>query len=201
MRASRLPPWAVGRHPDRQAGRVVGCGRRVVVQLGRGAWHDVVAGEPAAEIDLGAARAAERAAGGNTRAVADRATRGGTDGTGRQFAGSLSGGCVTTMNIAVETAACTTLRPATRHFLPTTVRRRRLANPPRWILPAGGLSEGPAAGVGPPRLAAAVGRWRSRLTANGRRGRTKRARACRTTPTPAMRGKLVWRRRRGRSHL
>ncbi len=64
----------------------VGRRRRVVVLLGRWAWHDVMPGKPAAEIDLGAARAAERDAGRGGRSVADRAAR------GRSGAGSGTGG-------------------------------------------------------------------------------------------------------------
>ena len=55
-------------------------GWRIVVQVGGRAGHDVLAGEPTPEIDLGAARAAERAAGGDGRAVADRAAPKGTGG-------------------------------------------------------------------------------------------------------------------------
>jgi len=100
-------------------------GRWVVVQIRRGPGHNILAGEPTAEIDLGAAQAAEWAVCEDGRAVADRAARGGTgDRTGRQCDDSLSGCCVTTMNIVVEKAARATIRAATVEFLPNPVQPR-----------------------------------------------------------------------------
>jgi hypothetical protein len=69
----------------RRSSRTILRGRWIVILVRGRAGHDILIGEPAPEIDLGAARAAERAARGVGGAAADRAACGGMgDRTHRQ---------------------------------------------------------------------------------------------------------------------